>query len=263
MSLLALLALIGPPSADSVHSSVVTATSAYQAGVPVTVALKIDLDPDWHVYWRNPGDSGIGTSVEWTLPKGWKASALRYPTPEKISLGANYGFSFGYEDEVVFLADLTPPAGAKGKVKVSAEMSLLACKTDCMPADQSFSFEMSNGGPDYDGGQQFPGWEAKIPVQLSAKSIKLTWAAKQYSFVVPAQPALKGASKLEFFSGDASLTNSEKPVGAVKQSDGSWKFTVAAGRSVTALPKELPFLVVPLDAKGERMNSGVEYTPSN
>lgn len=264
MSLLALLALVAPPSADSVSSSALTESLTYKPGKPVTVALKLELEPQWHVYWRNPGDSGVGTAVEWTLPKGWKAGPLRYPTPEKISLGAGYGFSYGYEHEVAFLADLTPPAGASGNVKITADMAVLACRTDCMPADQTVSFTLSagDGVPAEVSKPSFTTWRSKIPTQMAAKDIKLIWASGMYTFKIPANPALKSATKLDFFPGESSLTNSEKPVQATKRADGSWKLTVPAGRTVKALPKELPFLVVPLDAKGQMLNAGVEFVAS-
>ena len=53
----------------------------------VTMALEEKIAPEWHTYWKNPGDSGEPMRVEWTLPRGFEAKSLKWPVPEKIMDG--------------------------------------------------------------------------------------------------------------------------------------------------------------------------------
>ena len=263
MSTALFLALALQPPAQMVQSEAVLKSETFKPGVPVSVAFKLTLDEAWHVYWRNPGDSGVGTEVKWNLPAGWKAGPLRYPTPERINLGSGYGFSFGYENEVVFMATVTPPLSATKPVKIGVDMTLLACKTDCVPADQSFEISLAPGNGKPTAQSQFETWAKKIPAQVSIKTAKVTWGSdRSYRIQVPALPALKDAETLEFFPSIPGQTNTEKPVTVKKAVDGSWVLHVIAGQAITSAPKQVPFLVIPMDKDGQHLNQGVEFVVS-
>ncbi|HNJ48764.1 MAG TPA: protein-disulfide reductase DsbD family protein, partial [Novosphingobium sp.] len=57
------------------------AESAARPGETVLLALHMRPEPGWHGYWQNPGDAGLGITLDWTLPKGASAGALQYPVP--------------------------------------------------------------------------------------------------------------------------------------------------------------------------------------
>ena len=50
------------------------APEGVEAGKPVWVGLQLAHQPEWHTYWKNSGDSGLPTLLEWTLPAGVTAS---------------------------------------------------------------------------------------------------------------------------------------------------------------------------------------------
>src|SRR6478735_7591528 len=56
-------------------------------GKQVWVGLQLAHQPEWHTYWKNPGDSGLATQLEWTLPAGVTAGDIAWPVPKKIPLG--------------------------------------------------------------------------------------------------------------------------------------------------------------------------------
>src|SRR5436309_36912 len=60
--------LRAPPPKTKV--SLLLSHSAARPGETITAALRLDSEPGWHTYWRNEGDAGIPTSIEWTLPPG-------------------------------------------------------------------------------------------------------------------------------------------------------------------------------------------------
>src|SRR3546814_2506909 len=75
-----------------VEAELVAERPALVVGQTNWVALRLKPDPQWHVYWRNPGDSGIPTKLEWQLPKGIEAGEIVWPYPQIQRLGdlANY-----------------------------------------------------------------------------------------------------------------------------------------------------------------------------
>ena len=63
-------------------------------GKTAWVGLQLTHAPEWHTYWKNSGDSGLPTELQWTLPHGVSAGPIAWPTPRKFPIGnlANYGY---------------------------------------------------------------------------------------------------------------------------------------------------------------------------
>lgn len=117
---------------EHVEAQLVSDKVAAQPGKPLLVGLKLRMAPEWHTYWKNPGDSGLPTRIQWVLPEGWKAGDIQWPYPKHLPVGPL--MNYGYEDEVVLLSELTPPAGAKpGPVVIGAKAEWLVCKDVCIP----------------------------------------------------------------------------------------------------------------------------------
>lgn len=99
---------------------------------PFLAAVEIHTDSKWHVYWSNPGDSGIPTKVEWQVPSGWKAVPLPLPIPERFAPGGVV--AYGYEGTVPYLAKIVPAPNARpGTYSVRANVAWLVCSNACIP----------------------------------------------------------------------------------------------------------------------------------
>lgn len=126
-----------PPTATTDYSEValVSDVAAVRAGEPFWLALVVDTRPGWHTYWENPGDSGLPTQIDWTLPDGYAAGPIAWPAPERLPVGPlmNYGYSGG----VVLLTRVTPPQTlpADGVPRVVAEARWLVCEEICVPEE--------------------------------------------------------------------------------------------------------------------------------
>ena len=103
------------------------------SGKTVTLALRFNPVPGWHIYWENPGDSGLPPSVTWKLPSGWTAGPLQFPFPEKILLPPLV--SYGYEQETLLLTTFTIPDYEKipTSFPIEADVEWLVCKETCLP----------------------------------------------------------------------------------------------------------------------------------
>jgi thiol:disulfide interchange protein DsbD len=94
--------------------------------------LYFKLEPGWHVYWKNPGDSGEPPHIRWTLPEGVTAGPLQFPPPKRLPLGPL--MDFGYENEVLFPFRLEFAKSVKPGIAVlRAKVDWLVCREVCIP----------------------------------------------------------------------------------------------------------------------------------
>jgi thiol:disulfide interchange protein len=131
-------ALPGPALAQPVNTGHLVAELVPQArgiapGQTLHVALRQQIQKGWHTYWRNPGDSGEATRLDWTLPDGWQAGDFTWPAPERLPIGPLV--NYGYKDEVLLPLTLTAPASARPgeTVTLRAQAMFLVCEEICIP----------------------------------------------------------------------------------------------------------------------------------
>jgi DsbC/DsbD-like thiol-disulfide interchange protein len=77
------------PSADVAHLHVQLVVPERLLGVDSSAdaGLYFKLEPGWHVYWKNAGDSGEPPRIRWSLPDGISAGDFQFPAPERLPLG--------------------------------------------------------------------------------------------------------------------------------------------------------------------------------
>ncbi|NTV46037.1 MAG: thiol:disulfide interchange protein [Chlorobiales bacterium] len=124
-----------------VSSSLIVDTKDFTK--PFTVGIHFKLEPEWHIYWKNPGDAGTPVEVNWSLPKGFSASSeLEHPVPYKFVVSDIVGY--GYNKEVVLTSQITPPQNIDRTkpLTVTAKLSWLACKESCVPGDTTISIDL-------------------------------------------------------------------------------------------------------------------------
>jgi thiol:disulfide interchange protein DsbD len=129
----ALLPALPAQAAKNTRPSLVSAVEFIPPGQTFWVALRLEMNPEWHVYWKNPGDSGLPNRIRWTLPEGFTAGELQWPAPQRIPAGPLV--SYGYEHEVLHPVQITAPAGLKAgeTVTLKARVDWLECKEACLP----------------------------------------------------------------------------------------------------------------------------------
>ena len=68
--------------AQAVQAQILADVSTVSPGVPFHVGVLFKVADGWHIYWKNPGDAGLATAVQWQLPDGFSAGPLRWPQPK-------------------------------------------------------------------------------------------------------------------------------------------------------------------------------------
>lgn len=139
------------PQAELDPSQIVTATlladtTAVQPDTTVTLAVHYKIAPGWHIYWKNPGASGLATRVDWGLPNGMSMGQTQFPAPIMFESPGPIT-SYGYEGEVLLLMETRTPANVQGPLQFTAKTRWLMCSDRCIPGkkDLTLTLEVGNG----------------------------------------------------------------------------------------------------------------------
>ncbi len=103
----------------------------------VTLALKFQLNPGWHIYWSNPGDAGLAPQI--TLGAPAEAGAFSFPPPEFLAQGPVSAYVLSGNVLLPFQA-----TNAGGTVTATANW--LVCSDICVPEHANFTLNLT-GGP--------------------------------------------------------------------------------------------------------------------
>ncbi|AWI90916.1 thiol:disulfide interchange protein [Methylobacterium sp. DM1] len=135
-------AMTAAKAKDLVRASLVAESEALVPGRTVTLGLHMAMKPGWHVYWRNPGDSGLPPEMGWHLPAGYTVGPVQWPVPERIPVQTL--MNFGYEGAVTLLVPLKVPEDARvgETARLSGTLSYLVCEEICIPGSSELSLDL-------------------------------------------------------------------------------------------------------------------------
>jgi thiol:disulfide interchange protein DsbD len=172
------LLFLGTHGLQAAHTQARLLLAGEQAkpGSTVLAGIELRMEPDWHTYWKNPGDSGSATEVKWQLPSGVKAGPLQWPLPKKFT---DSGLTtYIYEDRVVLLVPLTVSQDiALGPLQLKAGLTWLECKTSCIPGDQEIEATLTIGSeskPSKDA-ELLRSWQEKMPKPGDKLNASASW----------------------------------------------------------------------------------------
>ena len=123
-------------------AEVLVDATAIAPGKPFTVTLKLTHEPGWHSYYHN---DGIGISkipnLSWTLPEGFTAGELQWPTPHRAAFVGM--ITYGYLDTNYFSTTITPPTDLPTGENITIDLNAdwQTCQESCI--DESFSKSLS------------------------------------------------------------------------------------------------------------------------
>ena len=154
----------------------VLADQIARPGDTVMAGFHLHMAPDWHTYWRNPGDAGIPTTIKWDLPKGITVGEVQWPVPDKL-LEATLT-TYIYSNDVVLLVPLKIAGDMPvGSLQLKAKVSWLECKTLCLPGSTNVEAVLNIGqetkpSPD---AALIETWQKKLPVTGENRSALAWW----------------------------------------------------------------------------------------
>ena len=213
-------------------------------GKQVWLGLQLAHQPEWHTYWKNSGDSGLPTTLEWQLPAGVTAGEIAWPTPKKIPIGtlANYG----YEKTVLLPVPVTVAENFSGaQLDVKLKAAWLVCRKECIPQEGDFSLSIPAKSSTAISSQLFQATFDATPKLLDAGSSQVEVSSKAIKVSLSGLPVALQGKNLAFFPETGGVT---EPAAAWQQAwQGSvWTAQVPLSGQRTESPTVMP-LVVALD----------------
>jgi DsbC/DsbD-like thiol-disulfide interchange protein len=226
--------------ASHVKVSLVSENQSLQRGKPAWIGLHFQLEKGWHVYWKNPGDSGEPPRVEWKLPDGFTAGELQFPIPQRLPLQTL--MNFGYEDEVLYLTKIAVPAASKlESARIDANLRWMICKDICIPGKGSLSLTLpasATGSKASVAAKMFETFRGRLP-QKSAPQVTVSF--KDGSFVFKSRGPAKQA---EFFPADDLQIENAAPQTFTPIAVGGYELTVKKSEQLTKAPARIRGLLV-------------------
>lgn len=225
------------------HASVVPGQS-FKAG------LRIVHDKGWHTYWANPGDSGLPTRFDWTLPAGASAGAIEWPLPERLL--ASGLTNFGYSDALLLPATLRVPtdAVAGSRFRATLRARWLICEEACIPDEATLTLDLPiEAAPRASvDAADFEATAARVPAAPHAPSGH-SWrdATHVATQIDEADAMLRGATRIEVFPLTPQIVTSTR-IEARLGPDGALRFRHPASEYFDRMPPRVDWVI---GARGE------------
>lgn len=249
------------PKSEQVKADLMADVSAVKPGEAFTVGVLLTIEPGWHVYWLNPGDSGVPTTVKLKAPDSFEAGPVRYPVPVKFNQPGDV-LGYGYEQAVLLTAQVTPPADLKGKAEfqLTAEVNWLCCKDACIPGRAKLTLKLPVSEQAAQANRAvFEEWAPRLPVEDDPAVERAQWEVDGPGGTITHTMKWKTAPReVELYPGPSDAVEFQKI--DVKTAGRETRTTIRA-RLIPGPPPDsdtLPSLLVYTDEAGVRHGIAVE-----
>lgn len=206
-----------------------------------TLGIHFEPDPGWHVYWRNPGDSGAAPRFSFKT-EHIEIGDTRWPYPERLPVA--HLVNLGYEKDVAYLFDAEVPGGQAGRLRIEADLEWLVCQEECIPGFGLLTLErpITESGEQWSQAAQatLQRFEARIPQSADQSPWKVTtahWSAADSTLTVQIEPQVDGIDldtieAPEAFSLDGNFVDPHAP--KVERGDNGFEYRFVTLPGMTA-----------------------------
>jgi thiol:disulfide interchange protein len=211
------LAVLTPPASAAPLQTEYTRTEllahapqGLAPGQPLWLGLSIRHAPHWHTYWKNPGDSGLATQLNWTLPEGAQADDIRWPAPHKLPFGPL--LNYGYEGELLLPVSVSLPAALpSGDFVVKLSASWLVCRESCIPEQGEYLLRLRPGAVVDAHRAAFEAALAAEPQPLAAARVQARVEGQALALRVQGLPPAWQGQTLAYFAVDPGVIDHAQP----------------------------------------------------
>ncbi len=156
------------PASDHVDIRLITQQNFGVSGGEMMIGLHFEIEDGWHVYWQNPGDSGMPVRVSWTANDYFSFGSIQWPYP--MTFQEEHLITYGYKDETLLMLPVTITENApKGTYTAEAFIQYLACERICLPGFETHTIqiEIRDEKPVAKSGYEslFERFASKLPVE--------------------------------------------------------------------------------------------------
>jgi DsbC/DsbD-like thiol-disulfide interchange protein/cytochrome c biogenesis protein CcdA len=211
-------------------------------GNTVWLGLEFRHAPHWHTYWKNPGDSGLPTTMTWTLPAGLVAGEIDWPAPRRLPLPPL--LNFGYEHTVLLPVPVTVSSSVAGdSLRVKLESDWLVCEVECIPQSGTFELDVPVRGTN-EHAAAFDRALAARPADVRGADALARVSTSALDFAIAGLPAAVRGREAVVFPEIAGVLDNPAPVAQRWDGDTmrvSWPLSAQRSESPSRLPLVLEF----------------------
>ncbi len=163
-------------AATRTQARLILSAEAVRPGETVLAGVLLKMPPGWHTYWKNPGDSGAATKIDWQLADGIRAGEIQWPAPEKFTIAGLT--TYVYQDEVLLIVPMTLADNVSaGPKELKAQLSWLECERVCLPGKGEVKAVLEVGATSKPSGEifLFDAWKKKLPRKESSIEAGAWW----------------------------------------------------------------------------------------
>lgn len=168
-----------PAPLTGVHAELLADVSRVSPGDTFRIGALLTIPAGSHIYWKNPGASGLPTWVEWTLAEGVEAGDLQWPVPKRFEVEGWDEVSFGYESEVLLYMEVHAPESMVDThpLSITANVYWLNCEEDgqCIPGKTELQIEIPVGVESERShhASTFALYQQRVPIRSDAGTVPL------------------------------------------------------------------------------------------
>lgn len=188
---------------DPIQIELIAEDESIQLNHPFWVAIKMSIDPDWHTYWKNPGETGAPVSINWELPPGFEVLSVEWPFPHRFESNSMIGF--GYENEVYFLAKLLPSQAGSTEKTLKATLKWIVCSdSQCVPGEKTVSTQLveKTQAPVSNAAHQSAFKQARTKLPIKMQNIQAERKDNLLRFTLPSDSLEKNSTLQAYFCPD-------------------------------------------------------------
>jgi thiol:disulfide interchange protein DsbD len=207
---------LAQPGSDLVQARLVAEDAAAIPGATVRIAVVFDIAPEWHLYWRNPGDTGVSPTVVFDLPDGARAGAIAWPAPERYIHGGGALLDYTHSGRMTLVVPLHIDADAEPgtTLTISADAEWLVCKEACIPGGATVSLSLPIGAPGAapdasDDRAIFEAFDNAAPQSFDAaqsRGVQASWTGANLTITAP------DATSLVFYPDEPRVGGPKDPI---------------------------------------------------
>ena len=218
LALLAGLPVSAQPSERMAEVKLIAERNQVVAGEGFFAAFDMKLKPGWHVYWRNPGDSGLPPEPIWDDRSSKMVGDFLWPAPHELVILENELLDYGYSDRLVLPFRVAIPEDAETAVRFSGVLRYLICKEICIPEEAAFSLSLLVGERpivNQAGGELIGEWIAKAPTGFEGEACFVAKDDAPWSLSLASDALRSAPAYARFFPYNNEIKHaSEQPVSA-------------------------------------------------
>ncbi len=232
--------------------------TSYSTLTTVWVGLQLTHQPGWHTYWKNPGDSGLPTQLQWTLPVGVTAGDIQWPSPKRLPL--DQLVNYGYEGTVLLPVPLTitpdfKPGLLASSLPIQLKASWLVCRLECIPEEGEFSLSLPLKGSTAINTAAFDAALAARPqAWVADKASRFTVQGDALQLTIAGLPSSLHGKSLDVFPETAEVLNPSAPGQQAWKGD-TWTASLPLSAQRSQSPTQLA-AVLKLSGPGETSSPG-------